>query len=60
MNDQKTEEQQSSRAAFAVATGRTKGYHPAAVDTFLASARAAFEHGEISVRRMSAQPRSRS
>lgn len=45
MNDQKTDAQQPSRAAFAVATGREKGYHPAAVDTFLASARAAFEHG---------------
>ncbi|MBY6061355.1 DivIVA domain-containing protein [Microbacterium esteraromaticum] len=30
-------------AAFALTSGRTRGYHPAAVDTFLESARAAFE-----------------
>lgn len=31
--------------AFALTTGRTQGYHPAAVDAFLAAARAAFESG---------------
>jgi len=30
-------------AAFSVTTGRVRGYHRAAVDTFLAAARAAFE-----------------
>ena len=30
-------------AAFALTSGRRRGYHPTAVDTFLASARAAFE-----------------
>lgn len=35
--------------AFSLTTGRTRGYHRAAVDTFLAGARAAFEgDGEIS------------
>lgn len=34
-----------TRPAFALTTGRTQGYHPAAVDAFLASARAAFESG---------------
>jgi DivIVA domain-containing protein len=34
-----------SPPAFAVTTGRTRGYHRAAVDTFLASARRAFETG---------------
>lgn len=31
--------------AFSLTTGRTKGYHRAAVDTFLAAARASFESG---------------
>ncbi len=34
---------ESSHAAFPVVTGRQKGYHPAAVDTFLDAARRAFE-----------------
>lgn len=34
---------QSAPAAFSVTTGRRRGYHRAAVDTFLESARAAFE-----------------
>lgn len=33
--------------SFAVTTGRERGYHRAAVDTFLASARAAFERGGV-------------
>jgi DivIVA domain-containing protein len=32
--------------AFPLTAGRTRGYHPAAVDTFLASARASFERGD--------------
>lgn len=36
-------EQSEAPAAFTLAHGRTKGYHRAAVDTFLAAARSAFE-----------------
>jgi DivIVA domain-containing protein len=45
MNDQKQVEQDArvSRPAFTLTTGRARGYHRAAVDTFLASARDAFE-----------------
>jgi len=47
MTDNRTDEKMRSSAppAFAVTTGRTRGYHRAAVDTFLASARRAFETG---------------
>jgi DivIVA domain-containing protein len=51
MNDQIVEEQDSvaTPPAFALTSGRVRGYHRAAVDTFLASARAAFEdEGEVS------------
>lgn len=37
---------QPTPPAFALTTGRTLGYHRAAVDTFLAAARRAFEVGE--------------
>lgn len=37
------EEPESAPPAFSLTTGRTRGYHRAAVDTFLAAARAAFE-----------------
>lgn len=45
MNDQIVEEQESVAAppAFTLTSGRTRGYHRAAVDAFLASARTAFE-----------------
>ncbi|MFS0852215.1 DivIVA domain-containing protein [Microbacterium sp. 179-I 3D4 NHS] len=45
MNDQKQDERSARSAgpAFALTSGRTRGYHRAAVDTFLASAREAFE-----------------
>ena len=37
--------QAATRPAFAVTSGRERGYHRSAVDTFLASARRAFEAG---------------
>lgn len=37
--------QSTAKPAFALTTGRTKGYHRAAVDGFLASARKTFESG---------------
>lgn len=46
MNDEQLEEQATTTPpAFALTTGRERGYHRAAVDTFLASARRAFESG---------------
>ncbi|UYO98479.1 DivIVA domain-containing protein [Microbacterium sp. M28] len=33
-------------AGFTLTTGRTRGYHPAAVDTFLAAAKASFERDD--------------
>ncbi|MGS0560462.1 DivIVA domain-containing protein [Microbacterium aurugineum] len=46
MSDEKLEEQATTTPpAFALTTGRERGYHRAAVDTFLASARRAFESG---------------
>ena len=47
MNDNRLDEQTETAAppAFALTTGRTLGYHRTAVDTFLASARQAFESG---------------
>ncbi len=36
---------QSQASAFRIAKGRDRGYHPAAVDAFLASARESFEQG---------------
>lgn len=44
-DDQLVDRPTSSPAAFAVTSGRERGYHRAAVDTFLASARKAFETG---------------
>ncbi|KDA05499.1 hypothetical protein DC31_13395 [Microbacterium sp. CH12i] len=37
-------EQDETRHAFSVTSGRTRGYHRAAVDTFLAAARESFEN----------------
>lgn len=37
-------ESRAKPAAFSLTTGRTRGYHPAAVDTFLQAARSAFEN----------------
>lgn len=37
--------QNQQAASFRVATGRERGYHPAAVDAFLAAARESFEQG---------------
>lgn len=37
-------ESRTRPAAFSLTTGRTRGYHPAAVDTFLQAARSAFEN----------------
>ena len=47
MNEDLIDEQTEPEAppAFALTTGRTRGYHRTAVDTFLASARRAFETG---------------
>ncbi|WP_149085226.1 MULTISPECIES: DivIVA domain-containing protein [Microbacterium] len=47
MNDDRTDARtrSSAKPAFALTSGRTKGYHRAAVDSFLASARQAFETG---------------
>lgn len=47
MIDDRTDEPAASEGppAFALATGRAYGYHRTAVDTFLASARRAFETG---------------
>ncbi len=46
MSDEQLEEQATTTPpAFALTTGRDRGYHRAAVDTFLASARRAFESG---------------
>ncbi|MCK8477488.1 DivIVA domain-containing protein [Microbacterium aurugineum] len=46
MTDEQLEEQATTTPpAFALTTGRERGYHRAAVDTFLASARRAFESG---------------
>ncbi|PKQ35858.1 MAG: DivIVA domain-containing protein [Actinobacteria bacterium HGW-Actinobacteria-11] len=46
MSDGQLEEQTTTTPpAFALTTGRERGYHRAAVDTFLASARRAFESG---------------
>ncbi|KJL18610.1 DivIVA protein [Microbacterium oxydans] len=46
MNEDQLDEQPTqSPPAFAVTSGRVRGYHRAAVDTFLASARRAFEQG---------------
>lgn len=47
MNEDRIDEQTAPQApaAFALTTGRTRGYHRTAVDTFLASARRAFETG---------------
>ena len=41
-----TVEQNAPRSAFALTTGRVRGYHPAAVDTFLAAAKESFERGD--------------
>lgn len=43
--DQLDEHPTQAPAAFALTSGRVRGYHRAAVDTFLASARRAFEAG---------------
>ncbi|MFE7196183.1 DivIVA domain-containing protein [Microbacterium oxydans] len=43
--DQLDEQPTQAPAAFALTSGRVRGYHRAAVDTFLASARRAFEEG---------------
>ena len=43
--DQLDEQAESTPPAFALTSGRVRGYHRAAVDTFLASARRAFEAG---------------
>lgn len=40
-----TTEAPQARPAFTLTSGRTRGYHRAAVDTFLAAARTAFEGG---------------
>jgi DivIVA domain-containing protein len=46
MNDDQLDEQTTQAPpAFALTSGRVRGYHRAAVDTFLASARRAFETG---------------
>ncbi|MFS0893608.1 DivIVA domain-containing protein [Microbacterium sp. 179-I 3D3 NHS] len=47
MTDERIDEQAAGEAppAFTLTSGRTRGYHRAAVDTFLASARRAFETG---------------
>ncbi|WP_226533319.1 DivIVA domain-containing protein [Microbacterium paraoxydans] len=47
MNEGRLDEQATTTAqpAFALTTGRERGYHRAAVDTFLASARRSFESG---------------
>lgn len=46
MTDNQLEEHDTQAPpAFALTSGRTRGYHRAAVDTFLASARRAFETG---------------
>ncbi|WP_136056561.1 DivIVA domain-containing protein [Microbacterium sp. K24] len=47
MNEDRIDERTEPEAppAFALTTGRTRGYHRTAVDTFLASARRAFETG---------------
>ena len=47
MTEDRIDEQTAPQAppAFALTTGRTRGYHRTAVDTFLASARRAFETG---------------
>lgn len=46
MNDDQVDERTAEAPpAFALTSGREKGYHRAAVDTFLASARRAFEAG---------------
>lgn len=46
MSDEQLEEQATTTPpAFALTAGRERGYHRAAVDTFLASARRAFESG---------------
>ena len=46
MNDNSLDEQAvQTPPAFALTTGRTRGYHRAAVDAFLASARREFETG---------------
>lgn len=37
-------ESRTKPSAFSLTSGRTRGYHPAAVDTFLQAARAAFEN----------------
>ena len=50
MNEDQLDEQATqSPPAFAVTSGRVRGYHRAAVDTFLASARRAFEQGDDSL-----------
>lgn len=48
MNEDRIDELTAPEAppAFALTTGRTRGYHRTAVDTFLASARRAFETGQ--------------
>ncbi|KJQ52940.1 DivIVA domain-containing protein [Microbacterium sp. SA39] len=47
MNEDRIDEQTEPQSppSFALTTGRTRGYHRTAVDTFLASARSAFETG---------------
>ena len=45
-DDQLVEQDRQAPPAFALTTGRDRGYHRTAVDTFLASARRAFESGE--------------
>ena len=47
MNEERIDEQTVAEQppAFALTSGRTRGYHRTAVDTFLASARRAFETG---------------
>lgn len=47
MNEERIDEQSVAEQppAFALTSGRTRGYHRTAVDTFLASARRAFETG---------------
>ncbi|PRB18940.1 DivIVA domain-containing protein [Microbacterium sp. MYb62] len=44
-DNQLDEHETQTPPAFALTSGRTRGYHRAAVDTFLASARRAFETG---------------
>ena len=60
MNEDRIDEQTAPQAppAFALTTGRTRGYHRTAVDTFLASARRAFETGRDEMGAVDVRPAS--